>query len=53
MATCLSKQQLEQQKMLEQLNESDNDDDEELEEAAKEETFSFSVSHINMLTNII
>ncbi|XP_049309040.1 uncharacterized protein LOC105233757 [Bactrocera dorsalis] len=44
MATCLSKQQLEQQKMLEQLNESDNDDDEELEEAAQEETFSFSCS---------
>ncbi|XP_050319918.1 uncharacterized protein LOC126752920 [Bactrocera neohumeralis] len=44
MATCLSKQQLEQQKMLEQLNESDNDDDEELEEAAQEDTFSFSCS---------
>ncbi|XP_067626008.1 uncharacterized protein morgue [Eurosta solidaginis] len=45
MATCLTKQQLEQQKMLEQLNESDNDvTDVEMAEAAEEETFSFSCS---------
>lgn len=44
MATCLTKQQLEQQKMLEQLNESDNDDDVELEEAANDDTFAFSCS---------
>ncbi|XP_036329618.1 uncharacterized protein LOC118741751 [Rhagoletis pomonella] len=43
MATCLTKQQLEQQKLLEQLNGSDNDEDEELEEAV-EDTFSFSCS---------
>ncbi|XP_053957437.1 uncharacterized protein LOC128862756 [Anastrepha ludens] len=44
MAACLTKHQLEQQKMLEQLNESDSYEENEFEMPAEEESFSFSCS---------